>query len=92
MDDYCCSSCGSPCGTVEETFDYSGTHCNHGIAGTHHTGHYVSDCCFAELTDSPSCPVCGSSAVIRNHKEPTAAYPEVDYWECEDCLHQWGHE
>ena len=47
MDDieYVCVDCGKPCGLYEETFDYSGTHCTGGIAGTHHTGHYLSDCC-----------------------------------------------
>ena len=47
-DTYKCTDCGDECKLVEETFDYPGTHCNHGIAGTHHTGHYVSDCCLAE--------------------------------------------
>ena len=44
-----CSDCGEECKLVEESFDYGGTHCNHGIGGTHYTGHYVSDCCLAEL-------------------------------------------
>ena len=35
----------------QEAFDYSGTNCNHGKSGTHHTGHYVSKCCLAELKD-----------------------------------------
>jgi len=30
-----CSSCGEICDIVEETFDYAGTHCNHGQAGTY---------------------------------------------------------
>lgn len=46
-----CLECGEECGTVEETFDYSGTHCNNGQAGTHKTGHYVSDCCLGEYGD-----------------------------------------
>ena len=46
-----CSDCGDPCGTVEETFSYSGTHCTNGKDGTHHTGVYVSDCCGAELKE-----------------------------------------
>lgn len=44
-----CSSCSEACETVEETFDYSGTHCSHGKSGTHHTGNYISKCCLAEL-------------------------------------------
>jgi len=47
-----CSECHEPCKAVEETFDYAGTHCTHGNTGTHHTGHYVSDCCFADLEDA----------------------------------------
>lgn len=48
-----CTECGEPCTISEETFDYAGTHCTHGRSGTHHTGHYLSDCCFAEYTDEP---------------------------------------
>lgn len=46
-----CLECGEECGTVEETFDYSGTHCTGGRAGTHHTGVYVSDCCLADYEE-----------------------------------------
>ena len=46
-----CEDCKEPCKPVEETFDYAGTHCTYGNSGTHHTGHYVSDCCLAELID-----------------------------------------
>ncbi len=45
LDEYVCASCSEPCSIVEETFDYSGTHCTHGQSGTHHTGVYKSDCC-----------------------------------------------
>ena len=45
-----CDECGDECAAVEETFDYAGTHCTHGRSGTHRTGHYVSDCCLAEIT------------------------------------------
>jgi len=48
-DKYRCLDCGDECKIVEETFDYAGTHCTHGKSGTHHTGHYVSDCCLAEF-------------------------------------------
>ena len=50
-EDYWCTDCEQPCTLVEETFDYAGTHCTHGVSGTHHTGHYVSACCNAEYTD-----------------------------------------
>ncbi len=46
-----CNDCGNECEVVEETFDYSGTHCNNGNGGTHHTGVYVSDCCFDDYDE-----------------------------------------
>lgn len=46
-----CTECGEKCTAIEETFDYSGTHCSFGMSGTHHTGHYVSDCCLADVTN-----------------------------------------
>jgi len=49
---FICSECGDECKRVEETFDYSGTHCNNGISGTHHTGVYVSDCCSSEYHEA----------------------------------------
>ena len=48
---YICTDCMDPCLTVEETFDYAGSHCTNGQAGTHHTGHFVSACCLAEVID-----------------------------------------
>ena len=47
-----CAECCKTCSTVEETFDYGGTHCTNGKGGTHRTGHYVSDCCLGELKES----------------------------------------
>ena len=47
-----CSECGEECKLIEETFDYAGAHCTNGKSGTHHTGIYVSDCCFAEPEES----------------------------------------
>lgn len=44
-----CTDCKEKCVTVEETFDYAGTHCTNGESGTHHTGVYVSKCCLAEV-------------------------------------------
>ena len=49
-EDCWCVECKDTCTLVEETFDYSGTHCTGGVSGTHHTGHYVSTCCLAEYT------------------------------------------
>lgn len=46
-----CSDCGCECSAVEETFDYAGSHCTHGRSGTHHTGHYVSACCLADIEE-----------------------------------------
>jgi len=46
-----CSECGEKCELVEETFDYAGTHCTFGRNGIHHTGLYVSDCCFADYEE-----------------------------------------
>ena len=45
-----CSECGLPCEVIplDNSFDYSGTHCTHGNGGTHYPPDYgtpVSDCC-----------------------------------------------
>ena len=48
---YRCDECGEECAIVEETFDYAGTHCTHGLAGTHHTGQYASKCCDADFEE-----------------------------------------
>jgi predicted nucleic acid-binding Zn ribbon protein len=42
-----CEECKEECDIVEETFDYAGTHCNHGQSGIHRTGNYSSKCCDA---------------------------------------------
>ena len=44
-----CSQCKEKCATVEECFDYAGTHSTNGKSGTHRTGHYVSECCLEEV-------------------------------------------
>ena len=49
--EYTCSDCGEKCTVVEETFDYSGTHCTFGKSGTHHTGIYASGCCGADYEE-----------------------------------------
>jgi hypothetical protein len=51
-----CSECKQRCLIVglENEFSYSGTHCNHGQAGTEYPpdwGSPVSDCCYADITD-----------------------------------------
>ena len=46
---YRCTNCEEECAIVEDTFDYSGTHCTHGLPGTHHTGDYSSKCCSSEF-------------------------------------------
>lgn len=46
-----CTNCKEPCEVHEETWDYPGTHCTHGIAGVHHSGNYVSDCCDSVATE-----------------------------------------
>ena len=51
-----CLSCSCECTVSEETFEYSGTHCNNGNSGTHRTGNYTSDCCDSDFVeDSPGC-------------------------------------
>lgn len=42
-----CPECKQPAEWVEETIDYSGTHCTNGKGGVHHTGIYVTKCCGA---------------------------------------------
>ena len=47
-----CPECGQECKIIEQndSFDYSGTHCTHGQAGTHRLpSYYISDCCEAEV-------------------------------------------
>ena len=51
-----CTQCGKPCGIIplDNSFDYSGTHCTMGLGGTHYPAGYgtpVSDCCEAEYTE-----------------------------------------
>jgi hypothetical protein len=53
-----CTQCGERCDLIalENEFDYSGTHCNNGTAGTHYPcdwGQPVSDCCESDTTDEP---------------------------------------
>lgn len=43
-----CLECNEDCKIVEETFDYSATHCAPN-GGIHKTGFYTSDCCDAEF-------------------------------------------
>lgn len=47
-----CSECGEHCKVIEETFNYAGTHCTGGKPGTHRTGIYVSNCCWADCEET----------------------------------------
>ena len=49
---FICEECGEPCESVEDTFDYSGTHCTNGNGGTHRTGEYSSSCCGADYLEN----------------------------------------
>ena len=51
-----CAQCGEPCGLIllDNSFDYSGTHCTGGKSGTHYPSDYgmpVSDCCESEYEE-----------------------------------------
>ena len=54
-----CPECNQECLVVpiDDSFDYSGTHCTGGQPGTHRVPiYYVSDCCEAEILDyEPDC-------------------------------------
>ena len=41
---------------------------------------------------TPNCPECNGISVIRHHHAGNAMAPECDYWACEICGAQWGHE
>ena len=58
MSEYC-TDCGEECTSSEESFDYGGTHCTHGVGGTHNTGVYSSNCCNAEVTNEKPCKSTG---------------------------------
>ena len=41
----------------------------------------------------PTCPQCDGDDVSHlHHPAVDDAVPETDYWRCNDCRHQWGHE
>ena len=51
-----CPECGELCKIVphENEFDFAGTHCTHGMGGTHYPaswGEPVTDCCEAEIEE-----------------------------------------
>jgi len=53
-----CVECGFPCTVVPllNEFDYAGTHCTYGAAGTHYPSNWgapVSNCCEGEVTVLP---------------------------------------
>ncbi len=79
IDNYACEACGELCEIIEESFDYSGTHCNHGKSGTHKTGVFISKCCGDFFEDSVSCESCET----EQHKD-FMLDTEVGYF-CENC-------
>ena len=39
------------------------------------------------------CPECGQTEIVsRHHDGQTGGVPECDFFQCEFCAHQWGHE
>lgn len=49
-----CPECGEECEIIplENSFDYAGTHCTHGVGGVHYPSDYgapVSSCCEAYI-------------------------------------------
>ena len=49
-----CNDCGEECQIIgiDDSFDYSGTHCTYGRSGTHRVPVYPgSDCCEADTTE-----------------------------------------
>jgi len=52
-----CPACGELCKIIPlmNDFDYKGTHCTHGLDGTHYPDNWgtpVSDCCEASFEDA----------------------------------------
>jgi hypothetical protein len=43
------------------------------------------------MNSEEKCPKCESENVEKRHHNPTFALPECDYFQCEECEHQWGH-
>ena len=74
-----CEVCGEVCEIVEVTFDYSGTHCNHGKPGIHKTGEHESACCSGGYEEAVSCESCDA----EKHKSAMTD-AEIGYF-CENC-------
>lgn len=83
-----CSHCHNKTNeiTIDDSFDYAGTHCTHGRAGTWHDSHQASECCEADVVESDSeiwtCK-CGHEMEISNESE-------IEWVTCPKC-HLWGH-
>ena len=60
-----CEECGEPCESVEDTFDFSGTHCTNGNGGTHRTGEYSSSCCGADYLEGRA--GCSTAVAVYLH-------------------------
>lgn len=51
-----CPECGDECEIIplKNDFDYAGTHCTHGLSGTHYPNNWgmpVSSCCCVPMED-----------------------------------------
>ena len=79
FDNYACEACGELCEVVEESFDYAGTHCNHGNSGTHKTGKLESKCCGDYFESPVYCESCG----FAKHKDFMSDFPEGYF--CKGC-------
>ncbi len=57
-DDFVCPECEEYCHIIplDNSFDYSGTHCTHGLSGTEYPPDYgipVTDCCEVQVEIEP---------------------------------------
>jgi len=78
IEDTICPECQEPCKVIplDNSFDYSGTHCTGGKSGTHYPSGYgdpVSDCCevdIIEYIESVKEPLlCGDNIVTPEAEE-----------------------
>jgi len=60
--------------------------------GTSRSGGTCAACHGTARIGQPQCPECASWDVERGHHHGSFAVPECDYWQCEMCSKQWGHE
>ena len=78
-----CDSCYEPCKVVtyDNSFDYSGTHCTGGQAGTHHQYDELSSCCESDYTEG------GTYLMCINCENEIEVHPERDWRgiRCDKC-------